>query len=145
MNLIIIRGLPGSGKTTLANRIGESIQSNWTHYEADMYFTDTQGNYKWDRNKLREAHAWCLEKTREDMHKGYTVIVSNTFTTRRELNPYFDIAREWGITPTVITCENDWGSVHNVPPETMGAMRLRFERDLTAYMALHQKTLESVI
>ncbi len=145
MNLIIIRGLPGSGKTTLANRIGESIQSNWTHYEADMFFTDTQGNYKWDRTKLREAHEWCMTQTREDMGKGYTVIVSNTFTTKRELKPYFNMALEWGITPTVITCENDWGSIHNIPPETMGAMRLRFERDLTSYMAEHQKSLESGI
>lgn len=143
MELIIVRGLPGSGKTTLANRIGASIQSNWTHYEADMFFMDDKGNYKWDRTKLREAHEWCLVQTREDINRGYTVIVSNTFTTRRELKPYFDIALEYFITPTVITCENDWGSIHNVPLETMDAMRKRFDHDLTSYVVEHQKILDS--
>ena len=37
--LIIIRGLPGSGKSTFAKSL------NCTHFETDMYFTDSEGNY----------------------------------------------------------------------------------------------------
>jgi predicted kinase len=132
MNLILVRGLPGSGKTTTALRIGEGLQfDNWLHFEADMFFIDKNGDYKWDRSKIREAHAWCQEQTVQAMARNYTVIVSNTFTTKKELRPYFDIAEEYGILPTVILCQNDWGSVHNVPPETMAAMKQRFQYDIS--------------
>lgn len=133
-NLVLVRGLPGSGKTTTALKYGESIQTNWSHYEADHFFINDKGEYDWDRRKIREAHEWCQTKTKEDLNKGYTVIVSNTFTTIRELEPYFDIAREYSITPTVILCQNDWGSVHNVPPDTMDAMRKRFQYDISVLM-----------
>lgn len=129
-NLIIIRGLPGSGKTTLANKIGQSIMSNWSHYEADMIFEDADGNYNFDRSKLREAHEWCQKSTDHDLSYGYTVIVSNTFTTKKELKPYFDLAKKNCIVPTVYLCQNDWGSIHGVPPDTMLAMKNRFEYNI---------------
>jgi hypothetical protein len=56
--------------------------------------------------------------------------VSNTFTTKKELQPYFDIAKEYGIIPTVILCQNSFGSVHNVPEETLKRMADRFEYDI---------------
>lgn len=141
-NLVIVRGLPGSGKTTTAIKYGEGLQCNWSHYEADQYFVDAEGNYNWDRKKIREAHEWCQGMVKEDMAKGYTVIVSNTFTTIRELEPYFDIASDYGITPTVILCQNDWGSVHDVPPDTMEAMRKRFQYDISVLLGIYNRALE---
>lgn len=130
-DMILIRGLPGSGKTTTANRLSNGLECNNVILEADMFFTDAEGNYNWDRKKIREAHQWCQDQAKENLYKGYTVIVSNTFTTRSEMRPYFDMAREWGITPTVILCMNDWGSIHDVPVDTMTAMRKRFEYDIS--------------
>ena len=50
--LFIVRGLPGSGKTTLAKSLGS------VHFEADMYFME--GNeYKFDITKIKKAHEWC--------------------------------------------------------------------------------------
>ena len=40
--LIIIQGLPGSGKTTLAKEV--SSQFNIPYFEADQYFEDKDGN-----------------------------------------------------------------------------------------------------
>lgn len=37
--LIIIRGVPGSGKTTMARRLGVGSSAKILHFEADMYFT----------------------------------------------------------------------------------------------------------
>jgi tRNA uridine 5-carbamoylmethylation protein Kti12 len=130
MKLYLIRGVPGSGKSTLAKTIGNGILSNWTHYEADMYF-ERDGVYKFDMSLLGEAHEWCREQTEEDLSKGYTVIVSNTFTTTRELNPYFGIALLYGVMPTVITCNSNWGNIHNVPADTLAKMKARFQHDIS--------------
>ena len=118
MNLILIRGLPGSGKSTLANLMACSIDSA-VHFEADQYFIDINGQYKWDQSLIREAHEWCQSSTEQHLEAGSTVIVSNTFTTVSELRPYFKIAKKFEITPTVILCQNDWGNIHNVPDETI--------------------------
>ena len=65
------------------------------------------------------------------MSTGFSPVVSNTFTTMKEMRPYFELAREFGITPTVMVAQNDWGNVHNVPALTLGRMKTRFEYDIT--------------
>lgn len=127
MKLVLIRGLPGSGKSTLAkNLIGW-----YQHLETDMYWMK-DGEYKFDATKLGEAHAWCQNETRELLSKGFSPVVSNTFTTKKELQPYFEIARSFNIVPTIILCQGKWGNIHNVPEETLRKMEARFEYDITA-------------
>lgn len=126
--LVLIRGLPGSGKTTLATKIClNNIYSK--HFEADHYFM-VNGEYVFDANKLHEAHKWCLRSTKEALESGYKVVVSNTFTTEKELKPYFELAKELGIYPEVILCQSKFGSIHNVPEETLIKMKKRFLFDL---------------
>jgi predicted kinase len=125
--LILVRGLPGSGKTTTAVKLK---RDPCMHFEADQYFM-LNGNYEFDVNKLRQAHEWCQEQTRHYMDLGFCVIVSNTFTTIKELRPYFDIAREFNIVPTVITCNNEFKNVHDVPEETLAKMKARFAHNIS--------------
>lgn len=124
--LILVRGLPGSGKSTLAKTL--SFLGNIPHLETDMFWGE---DYKFDIARIKEAHEWCQQQTRESLKLVNTVIVSNTFTTKKELAPYFDIAKEFGITPTVILCQNKFGNVHNVPQETLDRMTARFEYDIS--------------
>lgn len=127
--LIIIRGLPGSGKSTLAQKLLAVAVDR--HYEADQYFI-VEGEYKFDASKLGRAHEWCQERTRSALRDGKSVVVTNTFTTVKELRPYFAMAQEFGIVPQVIVAQNDFGSVHNVPAETLAKMRERFQFDISA-------------
>ena len=130
--LILIRGLPGSGKSTLAKQLCGSME--W--FEADHYFIDkTTGSYMFDATKLSAAHRWCLEKTKEAMQSGGAV-VSNTFTTKKELLPYFELAKSMGVIPVVYHCQNQFGSIHNVPEETMDRMRARWESDISELFLL---------
>ena len=77
--LILLRGLPGNGKSTFAKVIGG------THYEADMYFME-DGIYNFDPSGLKDAHAWCRNSTETAMRRGEDkVIVSNTFTQEWEM------------------------------------------------------------
>ncbi len=46
-NLILIRGLPGSGKTTFAKELASTFGVK--HYEADMFF-EVDGVYKFNRD-----------------------------------------------------------------------------------------------
>lgn len=129
MQLILVRGLPGSGKSSLSRVIANEI-FRCARIEADMYFVK-DGEYLFDATKLGEAHAWCLKNTREIIGEGVSVVVSNTFTTIKELKPYFDLAKEFKIKPQVVLCQGNYKSVHNVPEETIEKMRKRFEYDIT--------------
>jgi tRNA uridine 5-carbamoylmethylation protein Kti12 len=132
--LILVRGIPGSGKSTLAKILKDTLDKEGMptayHFEADMYFLDEQSNYNFDAERLVVAHGWCLRKTREGLERGGTVIVSNTFTTRRELKPYFNLAKEFGIVPVVYLAQNQFPNVHNVPAEKLEQMRNRFQYDI---------------
>ena len=133
--LILVRGIPGSGKTTLANILKDTLDKEGMpaayHFEADQYFVDEQGNYNFDASELGAAHGQCLRKTREGLERGGTVIVSNTFTTIRELKPYFNLAKEFGIMPVVYLAQNQFNNVHNVPAEKLEQMRTRFQYDIS--------------
>lgn len=125
--LYIVRGLPGSGKSTFAKILTGG--SGPTHYEADMYFMQ-DGKYKFDASKLRFAHEWCKDRVLMDMMKEVPAIgVSNTFTQEWEMQAYMDLAKEYGYTVFTIIVENRHGGVneHNVPEDVLTKMRDRFE------------------
>lgn len=122
--LYIIRGLPGSGKSTLARRL--SKQLNAEHWEADMFFVDKEGNYKFDLNKLHAAHEWCIRNVEDAMFHNVDVIVSNTFTRPREMEDYLVTAERLDVEMFIIECTNSYGSIHNVPSKTMSKMRDRW-------------------
>ena len=123
--LLIVRGLPGSGKSTLAKKL-VSVNPGSVHIEADMFFTGKDG-YKFDPSKIKEAHEWCFNTTKIFLSNGVDVVVSNTFTQRWEVQKYTDVADELGITYGIIVATGDFGSVHNVPQETIDKMRQRWE------------------
>jgi len=131
--LILVRGLPGSGKSTLATRLAGMLYYN--HLETDLYWM-VDGEYKFDINRLTEAHEWCLDKTREYLEKGNGVVVSNTFTVQRNMRPYFELAKELDIRPQVILCQGNFDNVHNAPVETLAKMANQFEYDLPELWAM---------
>lgn len=123
--LIIIRGLPGAGKSTLAKKmIAEN--PDFLHFEADMYFVK-DGVYTFVASQISKAHEWCQNSTRTALQHGKSVIVSNTFTTRREAQPYLSMAEKLGISYEIVTLTDNYGSIHNVPQETINKMQARFE------------------
>jgi predicted kinase len=130
-NLILVRGLPGSGKTTFANLI--SAIDNGKKYpviSADDYFYDEDGNYNFDASKLGSAHGYCKYETQKQLKKGVKyVFVANTFTKKSEFGPYINLANQYGYNVFSIIVENrhDNESVHDVPREIIIKMKDRFD------------------
>jgi predicted kinase len=121
-DLILIRGLPGSGKITLARKMAEAMDAD--HYEADMFFVRSDDQYDFRPEMLKQAHAWCQRMTKIALDHGRDVIVSNTFTQLWEMRPYFAMGAD---RVTVLTCEGDYGNIHGVPDAAIKRMRARWE------------------
>ena len=140
--LTIIRGLPGSGKSSYALSICEGFVSQGIKSgicSADDFFT-VKGVYTFDGSKLAEAHADCQRRTDLCLQAGMNVIVANTFTCRWEMQPYLSMAETHNARVVVVDCF-DGGmddatlaatNVHGVPESSIALMRGRWEHDWRA-------------
>jgi hypothetical protein len=126
--LYIVRGIPGSGKSTFAKSLGG------THFETDEYFM-SDGEYKFDITKIKDAHQWCQDGVNTAMILNHTtgqneiIVVSNTFTQEWEMEPYYNMADTWGYRVFSVIVENRHGGVnqHGVPDDKLEIMKNRFE------------------
>lgn len=121
VKLTLIRGLPGSGKSTMARSM------NAEHLEADMYFIDNQGNYIFIPNDLPKAHQWCEERCEEYLKHNTDVVVANTFIKQWELQKYRDLAIKYKAELSIIVCDAAYKSIHNVPAKTIAKMKCTWE------------------
>ena len=133
-DLILLRGIPGSGKSTLGEIILQTTQQQKPDVlSADNFFIDEKGNYNFDATKLKEAHNMCQQKCAERMRLEFSkVVVANTFTQDWEMEPYFEMAKRYGYRVHTLIVENRHGSknIHNVPDDKLEQMKNRFEISL---------------
>ena len=122
--MYIVRGLPGSGKSTYAR----SLVSSGSHFEADQFFMKG-GKYLFDPSKIKDAHADCLNRIRKAIESGKVkeVAVSNTFTQAWEMQSYIDLAKLHGWHIKIIRMSGNYGSIHGVPQDSIDRMKSRFE------------------
>jgi len=127
IQLIIVRGHSGSGKTTKANEMAAHL-GDCVVLEADKFFENTKtGEYEYDRKYIKQAHEWCQAETVRNLRSGTSVIVANTFCRKYEAQFYIDLAKELGIPLSVFECKGDYKNVHGVPPEVVQAQKDRYE------------------
>ncbi len=109
--LVLIRGLPGSGKSTKANGYRED---GYQRFESDRFFESEDG-YVFDETKLPQAHAWCLDQTRKALADGEYVVVANVFATEQDVQPYVDLGFDYQI----IDATHKGKSIHQVPADVV--------------------------
>jgi tRNA uridine 5-carbamoylmethylation protein Kti12 len=143
--LYIIRGIPGSGKSTLARQIiamGRNATLTYAYCEADMFFIQPDGTYKFDPTKIGAAHNKCFNDILNAMKADTDVcVVANTFTTLKEMQPYIDLAKNYDYELKVVrvvsknydNLELDkvkrfagYSNEHSVPMKTLAKMADRF-------------------
>ena len=125
--LILLRGLPGSGKTTLAQVLGALPGARVL--SIDDYFTDEHGVYTFHHLDNHKAYQHCIDRVEEFMldHCPH-IIVHNTFVYDWEMKPYLDLAQVHGYQLHVTTVEkyHSGQNVHEVSDEQIRKMAEKY-------------------
>lgn len=130
--LILLRGLPGAGKSTLAKVLaGEDFPL----LSIDDYFTDSKGNYHFESDKNHLAYKQCEEKCEAEMKKGTSkIFIHNTFTIDWEIESYLKMAGQYNYRVHVATVENYHGNfnIHGTTQEQLQKMAEKYKVKLFA-------------
>jgi predicted kinase len=138
--VLIMRGIPGSGKSTFAAKRVEEAQAQGVRTEvcsADDYFLDSEGHYRFDANQLPAAHArsfklFMLAVTLPP-DGDLLVVVDNTNTRAWELAPYIQLARTCGFDVEIVRFHADPSfvgprNVHGCPQVAIDRMAKGMEK-----------------
>ena len=121
----ILRGVPGSGKTFLANVLKDALGAEI--FSADDYF-EKDGEYKFDREKLTEAHHDCFNRFVNALERDVEcVVVHNTNTRFWEYQKYLHAAEVNEYEYVICDMQSSYRNIHGVPTAAIMAMRKRFE------------------
>jgi len=121
----VLRGLPGSGKTTWAETKADEFKRQGhtvSILSADIWRQNSDGVLVYDRTKLKSGHMNCLSHFIETVRMGAIpiVIVDNCNIWTWEYTHYLRIAEVYGyelaimeLTPPVKTCLER--NIHHYP------------------------------
>jgi len=130
----IMRGISGSGKSTIAKILAE--RNNGVICSTDDFFV-IDGEYKFDPSKLKENHEKNFQKFKELLEKGVeVVIVDNTNLRYWEAGKYIKEAKKAGyrvVVVNIVPPENPEvlfkRNTHNLPMEAIEQMYKKYKSE----------------
>lgn len=141
--VVIMRGLPGSGKSTMARWLASGADTGSANiYSTDDFFlVEEEGEeemvYRFDPTKLGDYHGLNFRSFCEGLGKYNLLIVDNTNTRRWEWEKYENAAKKAGYSVQFLTVGEPKSSehvqqcfercIHNVPLEKIQQMSDRWE------------------
>lgn len=134
----IFRGLPGSGKSYLAEKLRVLLDA--TIVSADLFFGRYNGG-KYDASQLCLAHAYCMTDFSLALRRGQAVIVDNTGSRIWEYNKYAQMATAYGYEVRIIEMVHEsfedlvrfhQRNQHDVSWPKMLTMAMRWQEDFRA-------------
>ena len=156
-NLILVRGVSGAGKSTIAHLFSDkrnlhgvtiristddffmeecnSDDHNYVAHHCDQC-KDTGYYYNFRPEKLAAKHQECINSVEEAMkvtkktkYFCKQIVVHNTFTQEWEMRAYYDLAEKykWRVHTIIVENRHRSKSTHDVPDETIKAQRERFQ------------------
>ncbi|KFV51152.1 NEDD4-binding protein 2, partial [Gavia stellata] len=142
--LVLLRGVPGSGKSYLARTLLEDNPGGIILSTDDYFYK--HGQYHYDPDCLGEAHDWNRKRAKEAFEMRISpIIIDNTNIQAWEMKPYVTLAQQfkykvmfrepdtwWKFKPKELERRN----IHGVSKEKIKRMLERYERCLTVSSVL---------
>ncbi|XP_041258441.1 NEDD4-binding protein 2 isoform X2 [Onychostruthus taczanowskii] len=137
--LVLLRGVPGSGKSYLARNLLEDNPGGIILSTDDYFYK--HGQYHYDPDCLGAAHDWNRKRAKEAFEMRISpIIIDNTNIQAWEMKPYVALAQQfkykvmfrepdtwWKFKPKELERRN----IHGVSKEKIKRMLERYERCLT--------------
>ncbi|XP_055485231.1 NEDD4-binding protein 2 isoform X2 [Psammomys obesus] len=134
--LVLLRGLPGSGKSFLARTLQEDNPSGVILSTDDYFYIN--GQYQFDVKYLGEAHEWNQNRAKEAFEKKVSpIIIDNTNLQAWEMKPYVALSQKhkykvlfrepdtwWKFKPKELARRN----IHGVSKEKIARMLEHYQR-----------------
>lgn len=119
-HMVIMRGGPGSGKSTFARERAAELGGLTVICSADDFFINAAGVYDFDPAWLGRAHGACLKRCVESIVLRKPVVIDNTNGSPNEMLPYLALCQAFGYSCEVIRviCDPEvaWArQTHGVP------------------------------
>ena len=121
--LLLVRGLPGSGKTTEAKK---RIDGNTIHIENDIFHM-INDEYDFKEALVKDAYMWVKGNVCYCLNQGNNVVVSNTFISNKTINEYVKIGLRYNCKIKIIEMKEHYGNVHDVPRMVLGSMKKNWQ------------------
>lgn len=121
----IMRGVPGSGKTTVAKMLANGTGAVCS--TDDFFFVD--GEYRFDPDQLQKNHDRNFEKFCRSLHEGAPIVIcDNTNVKRWHFERYVHAAKQSGYLVVFVVMSHPRPevaakrSIHRVPALTIQLM-----------------------
>ncbi|XP_025893333.1 NEDD4-binding protein 2 isoform X2 [Nothoprocta perdicaria] len=148
--LVLLRGVPGSGKSFLARALLEDNPGGIILSTDDYFYKN--GQYHYDASCLGEAHDWNRKRAKEAFEKRVSpIIIDNTNIQAWEMKPYVTLAQQfkykvmfrepdtwWKFKPKELERRN----IHGISKEKIKRMLERYERCLSVSSILNSSVPE---
>jgi tRNA uridine 5-carbamoylmethylation protein Kti12 len=137
--VIILRGLPGAGKTWLSKAYLSHMSPDSVILSSDDFFVGADKVFKFDKDKIEEAHKANFEKFKKAIADSRElIIVDNTNIKKFHYWHYLDYAQSNNYLVTIMTIpHNDVDdrrlaerNIHGVSSFTIRGMRRSFEWEM---------------
>ncbi|NWH61116.1 N4BP2 protein, partial [Geococcyx californianus] len=137
--LVLLRGVPGSGKSYLARTLLEDNPGGIILSTDDYFYK--HGEYHYDPDCLGEAHDWNRKRAKEAFEMRISpIIIDNTNIQAWEMKPYVTLAQQFKYKVMLREPDTWWKSkpkelerrnIHGVSKEKIKRMLERYEPCLT--------------
>lgn len=124
--LVLVRGLPGSGKSKIGHEVFKR-RGYWL-VEYDHFFKNNEARQvKYDPSKKEEALDWISEQVRRAIDAGNNVVVTGLFARRKDVREVLKHAQLPKNAITVIHAHGGKGPNAKYHPSALGLIKRTWE------------------